>query len=346
MSGRVGEATALRHSNIVVISASVSLCTCTIVHSLSLSLSLSSPTLTCRLSFGGVDGEENSSDAEPTNTKKKPRRDPAPRKSSSKSAKNLESTFLSASQTTDTVSLTNDEALIQQVDHILATTESSFRPGKTSTLLKKAPPKKSGAKVAGKSVTTAKRLPSAILALDRVQLSGSDSERDETLEVLLADNAEHFKGLKSHLEKQSQVQVVAASGSATGDDDSAKNKDKTIVIGGGGGREKSKPRRFAKKSTGNMAGKLTQKSKSRKSVTFAAGNSSEFDTEEEYRDTSTKGTTEAPPTTLDSIYMSFEEDNLDVSEVGGEIFQHNMYTGAYFATTLYPYTFNWGNLLS
>ena len=163
----------------------------------------------------------------------------------------------------------------------------------------------------------ARRLPSAILALDRLQLSGSDSERDDTLEVLLADDDGHFKGLKTHLAKQSQVQQVANasnSQSTAASDDSAKDKDKTVVIGGGGGGEKGTSRRhFAKKSTGNMAGKFTQKAKPRKSVTFAAGSSSEFDTEEEYRDT--KRTTEAPPTVIDNIYMSFEEDNFDVSEV-------------------------------
>ena len=171
-----------------------------------------------------------------------------------------------------------------------------------------------------------RRLPSAILALDRLQLSGSDSDRDDTLEVLLADSDGHFKGLKTHLAKRSQVQQVAASGSdgqsTAASDDSTKGK--TIVAARG---EKGAPRRhFAKKSTGNMASKLAQKAKPRKSVTFAAGSSSEFDTEEDYRDT--KRTTEAPPTAIDNIYMSFEEDNFDVSEVrDGEIYQwHLLYS--------------------
>jgi hypothetical protein len=194
-------------------------------------------------------------------------------------------------------------------DHILATTESSFHPGKTSTQLKQVPPKKSGRKVVGSK--PARRLPSAILALDRLQLSGSDSERDETLEVLLADDGGNFKRLKTHLAKQSQVQEVASDSQST----AASDKDKTVVAGEGGGGKGNSHRHFAKKSTGNMAGKLTQKTKPRKSVTFAAGSSSEFDTEEEYHNT--KRTTEATPTALDNIYMSFEEDNFDVSEVRG-----------------------------
>ena len=170
----------------------------------------------------------------------------------------------------------------------------------------------------------ARRLPSAILALDRLQLSGSDSDRDDTLEVLLADDDGHFKGLKTHLAKRSQVQQVAVSASdgqsTAASDDSI--KDKTVVTGGrgGGGEKGTSHRHFAKKSTGNMASKLAQKVKPRKSVTFAAGSSSEFDTEEEYRDT--KRTVEAPPTAIDNIYMSFEEDNFDVSEVrDGEIYR-------------------------
>ena len=168
-----------------------------------------------------------------------------------------------------------------------------------------------------------RRLPSAILALDRLQLSGSDSDRDDTLEVLLADDDGHFKGLKTHLAKRSQVQRVAASGSdgqsTAASDDSTKGK--TVVAAGGraGGEKGTSRRHFAKKSTGNMAGKLAQKAKPRKSVTFAAGSSSEFDTEEEYRNM--KRTAEAPPTAIDNIYMSFEEDSFDVSEVrdGGNL---------------------------
>lgn len=252
------------------------------------------------MSFGGGDGEENSSsDSGPTNTRKKPRQEP---RKSSKSAKKLESTFLSASQTTDTVSLTNDDALIQQADHILATTESLFHPRKTSTQVKGLPPRKSGAKK-GKPP---KRLPSAIVALDRLQFSESESERDETLEMLLADDAEHFQGLKSHLAK-SKVVNVSDSQSTTTSDDSTDAK--TIIVGG----EKSKPRQFARKSTGNMAGKFTPKTKPRKSVTFAAGSSSAVETEEEYQDKRT--TAEAPPTALDNIYMSFDDDNFDVSGV-------------------------------
>ena len=258
------------------------------------------------MSFGAGE-DENSSDSEPTNARQKAR------KSSKSAVKNLDSTFLTTSHTTETVSLTNDDALIQQADHILATTESSlsFHPGKTSTLLKSVPYKKNGAKKTKKSTKPSKRLLSAIIPLDRVQFSESESERDETLEVILADDAEHFQGLRSHLAKSKMATISDSQSTTTTSNDSAK----VVAVEG----ERSKPRHFAKKSTGNMAGKLAQKktkTKSRKSVTFVAGSGSE--TEEEYR--GKKRTAKAPPTAVDDIYMSFNDDDFSVSEVVGGAF--------------------------
>ena len=243
-----------------------------------------------RLSFGAVEGE-HSSDAEHSNP---PKSQPKTRKS--KSGSNLQSTFLAASHVLDTVSLNTENVLIQKTGHISASTEASFQPAKTSTQLKKKgqQPQQKGGASKRKSKRASKRLPSSIHPLYQMELSDSESERDETLEMLLAEDADLFQGL-SQLTKSR----MAATSSKRNEESAASAKTTA---------KKSRKRNFARKSTGNSP-VVTQKMP-RKSVTFVAGSGSETEGDGLER----PNTTKPPPSAIDDVYMSFDDD-LEVSKL-------------------------------
>ena len=243
----------------------------------------------CRLSFSGDQGE-SSSDSERSDIGNKLQH------KQSKSVKDLESAFLSTSRSTDAVSqvVYDDDALLREIDHVLDTTKSSFHPKKTSTQLKKARTRKETKSTAKK---LPRRLPSAAVHLSRAKATKSESEGDDTVENLLAEDARHFKGLKNLLARQPR-KVVVSDYQGTGTSDESDDEAVTVA---------STPRQFAKKSTGNMAGSAKEKvTKSRKSVVFATNNGSE---KEEVHRNKRKMTTKTPSAAHEDIYTSFEVDD-------------------------------------
>lgn len=230
----------------------------------------------CRLSFSGGEGD-HSSDTDVSESQKPQHK---PRNVRSMSKRDLQSRFSAASVILDSVSLPTSGSggtIILPAKHISTTTETSFHPTKTSTQLKdrwKQVKKKSDVK---KPNITSKKPVSSF----RMELSDSESERDEVLETLLAEDTEHFQGL-SEFTKSKMATTTA----------------KMV---------KSPRRRFAKKSTGNMAGER----KTRKSVTFVGGSGSEAEGDFDKR--KTRPVSKPPlPTAVDDVYMSFDEVHVDV----------------------------------
>ena len=292
---------------------------------------------TCRLTYSG-DEKEHSSDSDRCGQKKS--------QGKRKARTNLQSTFLAASDGADTVPLPSGNAVITQGGHImtsLTNSRASFNPTKTSTQLKNRRKKKSikyttMSKKKPTRKSAPKKLPSAI----RMELSDSESERDETLAMLLAGDTEHFQGLSqltmSKLPTSSYGNIKKKSGATASDVVAAEtdgsgatagrhgNGATTTAVGtasrhGNGatttvpvakhGTKKDVTRTgFAKKSTGNMAHQI--KKTSRKSVTFVAGSESETEVDHVAGKTIARTDEQSQEDTVD-VYMSFEEDHYDVS---------------------------------
>ena len=236
------------------------------------------------MTFSG-DEEEISSDSDRVDAQR-PRRKSRSVKSKSKS--DLQNTLLVSSDALGSAPLsTSGNTIIQRAGHISTASETSFHPTKTSTQLKDGQKqvKKKNEVVKQKSKqVSSKKPPSSI----HMEFSDSESERDEALERLLAEDTERFQGL-SQLTKS----IMAGT--------SNKNKTTASVVGTGVGPSRG----FAKKSTGNMA----DAKKSRKSVTFVTDGGSESESGREGR---TRTTSKRPPAAIDDIYMSFDEVHVDV----------------------------------
>ena len=241
-----------------------------------------------RLSFGGNEEAEHDSEMEVADVLE-PRQvveEPA-------TEDNLESTFLAATGSTDTVSLPSYGGRIQPAKHISTSTDSSFHPTKTSTQVKtgrKSQAKQKPSETTGKTKAKkaeSKKLPSSI----RVVLSDSESERDEALEMLLAsDNTEqHFQGLS----RLTMSKINAPSTKAKPNVTNAKAT---------GGKKK---KAFAMKSTGGKS-----RTNARKSVTFVTRNESESDRDHQEKTQVVAG---AASSGNSDVYMSFDEDHIEVS---------------------------------
>ena len=231
-------------------------------------------TCTCRLSFSGGE-EEHSSD--PSESQKPQHKS---RDIGGKSKRDLQSKFSATSVTLDSLSLPTSGSggnIILPAKHISTTTEASFHPTQTSTQLKDRRKQVKKKSEVNKPKVTSKKPISSF----RMEFSDSESERDEVLETLLAEDTERFQGL-SQLTKSKMAATTAKNGN-------------------------NPRRRFAKKSTGNMAGVR----RTRKSVTFVSGSGSEAEGDYEKR----KNKIVSKPssqTDVDDVYMSFDEVHVDV----------------------------------